>query len=259
MVCVLNNLYFDENLAALYKSKSQAIRVQSEDWFMNNMYCPCCGKIRLIKFENNKPVADFYCERCGEQFELKSTGKLVKNKIVDGAYETAINRVASNTNPSLFLLQYEKIFVRNLTLVPKILFTPSIIEKRKPLSLTARRAGWTGSNILYGEIPTQGKIKIIDEGRIVPIDVVLAEYKKIQRLYVGNIETRGWLLDVLNCINSIRNDIFSLGDIYAFESLLRKLHPNNNNVKEKIRQQLQFLRDRGFVEFIDNKGHYKKI
>ena len=100
---------------------------------------------------------------------------------------------------------------------------------------------------------------LIDEGKIVPVDVVLAEYKKIQRLYVGNIETRGWLLDVLNCINSIRNDIFSLGDIYAFESLLRKLHPNNNNVKEKIRQQLQFLRDRGFVEFIDNKGHYKKI
>lgn len=255
----MNSLFFDINLATLYKSKSQTIRVQSEDWLQNNMYCPCCGNIRLKKFENNKPVADFYCERCSEQFELKSAGKVIKNKIVDGAFETAINRVKSNSNPSLFLLQYEKLFVRNLTLVPKNFFTPNIIEKRKPLSLTARRAGWIGSNILFSEIPEQGKVKIISEGEIVPVDIVLCEYKKTQRLFVGNIEFRGWLFDVLNCINSIESDIFSLGDIYAFEPLLKSRHPDNNNVKDKIRQQLQFLRDRGIIEFIDNKGHYKKI
>lgn len=29
-------------------------------------------------------------------------------------------------------------------------------------------------------------------------------------------------------------------------------------LKKKIRQQLQLLRDRGFIEFIDNRGHYIK-
>lgn len=255
----MNNLFFDKNLAVIYKSKSQAIRVQSEDWFSNNMYCPCCGNSRLTKFANNKPVADFYCERCGEQFELKSTEKTIAKKIVDGAFETAIKRVESNSNPCLFLLQYEQTHVRNLTLVPKIFFTPSIIEKRKPLSETARRAGWIGSNILYSAIPDQGKIKIINDGEIVPIENVLNEYRKAQRLHVSNIEIRGWLFDVLNCINSIESDTFSLKDVYKFESLLKNLHPDNNNVKDKIRQQLQFLRDGGVIEFIDNKGHYKKV
>ena len=32
----------------------------------------------------------------------------------------------------------------------------------------------------------------------------------------------------------------------------------NFNVEAKVRQQLQFLRDKGFIDFIDNNGMYKK-
>ena len=242
-----------------YKSNSQAIRILSESWLSENMYCPCCGNIVLKKFENNQPVADFYCENCKEQFELKSSGKKIENKIVDGAYATAIDRVNSKTNPDLFVLQYSGYEVRNLVVVPKYFFTPSIIEKRKPLSENARRAGWVGCNILYGQIPLQGKIKIITNGEIVSPEIVLKEYQKASRLNIDNIEKRGWLFDVLNCVDKISNDRFSLEDMYKFESLLKIIHPQNNNIKDKIRQQLQFLRDRGIIEFIDNQGHYKKI
>lgn len=242
-----------------YKSNSQAIRILSESWLSENMYCPCCGNIVLKKFENNQPVADFYCENCKEQFELKSSGKKIENKIVDGAYATAIDRVNSKTNPDLFVLQYSGYEVRNLVVVPKYFFTPSIIEKRKPLSENARRAGWVGCNILYGQIPLQGKIKIITNGEIVSPEIVLKEYQKASRLNIDNIEKRGWLFDVLNCVDKISNDRFSLEDMYKFEGLLKIIHPQNNNIKDKIRQQLQFLRDRGIIEFIDNQGHYKKI
>lgn len=242
-----------------YKSNSQAIRILSESWLSENMYCPCCGNIVLKKFENNQPVADFYCENCKEQFELKSSGKKIENKIVDGAYATAIDRVNSKTNPDLFVLQYSGYEVRNLVVVPKYFFTPSIIEKRKPLSENARRAGWVGCNILYGQIPLQGKIKIITNGEIVSPEIVLKEYQKASRLNIDNIEKRGWLFDVLNCVDKISNDRFSLEDMYKFERLLKIIHPQNNNIKDKIRQQLQFLRDRGIIEFIDNQGHYKKI
>lgn len=44
---------------------------------------------------------------------------------------------------------------------------------------------------------------------------------------------------------------------YAFESWLALRHPKNHNIKPKIRQQLQFLRDKGFVEFLGD-GRYKK-
>lgn len=224
-----------------------------------NMYCPCCGNIVLKKFENNKPVADFYCEKCKEQYELKSSGKKIENKIVDGAYATAIDRVNSKTNPDLFVLQYADYGVRNLVVVPKYFFTPNIIEKRKPLTETARRAGWVGSNILYGQIPSQGKIKIITNGEIVSPELVLSEYQKASRLNIDNIEKRGWLFDVLNCVNTIPNDEFSSADIYFFEGLLKNIHPQNKNIKDKIRQQLQLLRDKGIIEFVDNRGHYRKL
>lgn len=61
------NLYFDQSLSIGYKSNSQKIRVMSEKWVHENMFCPCCGN-SLCRFENNKPVADFYCDECNENF-----------------------------------------------------------------------------------------------------------------------------------------------------------------------------------------------
>ena len=65
-------------------------------------------------------------------------------------------------------------------------------------------------------------------------------------------------MDVLNCINTIENNFFTINEIYNFEKELQEKHPNNNNIRPKIRQQLQFLRDRGFIEFLGN-GKYRKI
>ncbi|MBQ6904500.1 MAG: restriction endonuclease, partial [Spirochaetia bacterium] len=51
---------------------------------------------------------------------------------------------------------------------------------------------------------------------------------------------------------------FTLKQVYAFEDELKLKHPENNFVKDKIRQQLQYLRDKGFIEFI-SPGNYRKI
>jgi len=39
-------------------------------------------------------------------------------------------------------------------------------------------------------------------------------------------------------------------DVYAHADVLAKLHPNNAHVRDKIRQQLQVLRDLGLLEFL---------
>lgn len=252
-------LTFNSELSQNYHSNSQKIRVLSENWLLNNMFCPCCGNIVVSKFMNNSPVADFYCDKCREQFELKSTNKAIHKKIPDGAYDTAIRRITSNTNPDLFVMQYAEYEIKNLILIPKYFFTPSVIEKRRPLSNSARRAGWIGSNILYGQIPDQGKIKIIENGNVRDVTTVVNSYRKTNSLNNSNIELREWLFDVLNCINAIPNDVFTLEEIYAFEDLLKIKHPNNARIKDKIRQQLQYLRDRGFIDFVNNRGLYKKI
>lgn len=77
-------------------------------------------------------------------------------------------------------------------------FTPSVIGKRKPLGDNARRAGWTGCNIMMKLIPSTAKIPIIQNGIVRPIDEVKTQYNKIYNLKTQSVESRGWLLDTLN-------------------------------------------------------------
>jgi type II restriction enzyme len=62
-------------------------------------------------------------------------------------------------------------------------------------------------------------------------------------------------LDVLNAVRRLMKAEFALDDVYAFESELQAAHPKNRNVKPKIRQQLQVLRDLGFIQFT-GQGRY---
>ena len=253
------NLQFDESLAKQYKSLSQKIRVMSETWLVKNLFCPCCGNKQINKMHNNLPVADMCCNSCGEIFELKSKLNHIGSKIIDGSYNTMIDRINSNINPQLFVLQYSIEFsVKNLIFIPKFFFTADIIEKRKSLSENARRAGWTGCNILYNKIPEQGKIDIIRDSQEIEVGNILKQYEHIKQLQIDNLKMRGWLLDVLNCVNNIKSEIFTLQDMYKYANFLQSKHAYNYNVKAKIRQQLQFLRDKGFIEFI-GRGIYKKV
>lgn len=253
------NLNFRTELSAGYHSKSQSARVLTEDWVKQNMFCPRCGNLQLKHFENNKPVADFYCAQCAAQYELKSKSGKISGKINDGAYETMIRRITSMENPDFFFMSYSMrdCSVRDFILVPKHFFVPDVIEKRKPLSAAARRAGWTGCNILLDKIPVQGRILIVHDGHAEHRNSIVEKAQKSQELSVNSISQRGWLFDVLNCINIISSNEFELADMYRFERLLAKKHPDNNNIRPKIRQQMQMLRDKGVVEFV-GKGKYRK-
>ena len=253
------DLFFDQALARRYHSRSQAARVLTETWAKYNMYCPRCGYPRLTHFENNREVADFFCSDCKNEYELKSKNGAIGRRINDGAYETFIQRITSANNPDFLVLSYdlEALRVNNLWLIPKHFFTPSIVEKRKPLEANARRAGWVGCNILFDQVPVQGRIGVIRNGTPVNKDEVIKNVERASHLETSNLNARGWLLDVLNCVNSISKEDFSLVDIYKFENKLKVLHPENNNIQAKIRQQLQVLRDKGFLEFL-GRGVYRK-
>ena len=162
-----------------------------------------------------------------------------------------IERITSISNPDLFVMQYTKEYqVLNLLVVPKFFFTPEIIE--------TRRAGWIGCNILISDIPKQGKILIVDRQHLRNKEDVINDYKLIKNMQTNNINNRGWLFDVLNCINEIPDKEFKLNDVYRFIEVLKEKHINNNHIEAKIRQQLQLLRDKGYIEFLE-RGHYRKI
>ncbi len=254
------NLAFDTTLAAGYSSKSQIARRLTEGWVNTNMYCPRCGNSTVVQSPNNSPVSDFSCVSCGNIFELKSKNGYFGKTVNDGSYDKMIQRITSNSNPDFLFLEYDNIRmnVHDLIVVPKHFFIPAIIERRSPLSQEARRAGWVGCNILLASIPKQGRIALIAKGKIEPQESVIEKLNRTKLLLEGNLERRGWVFDVLKCLNSIQKDSFSLTEVYQFESILAKKHPKNNNIQAKIRQQLQILRNAGYIDFLGH-GEYRKI
>lgn len=254
------NLRFDTTLARNYKSKTQIARVLTEDWLARNMYCPICGEVSIMHADVNAPVKDFVCNKCKAQYELKSrqcnTDKYDK-KINDGSFFSMIERISSTNNPSFFFMHYDSNEVNNLIVVPKCFFVSGIIEKRKPLPLSARRAGWVGCNILLQQIPTIAKIPIIKNGQVLNNTDVCRQYQKVFALQTESIESRGWLFDVLKCVEQLE-PIFTLKQMYTFADILKFKHPQNKNIEAKIRQQLQFLRDRDIIEFL-KPGQYRQI
>lgn len=253
-------LQLNTKLAVGYKSPSQKIRVMTESWVGSQAFCPSCG-YNVDSYENNKPVADFFCQTCKEEFELKSKKEGSINKIVNGTYSTMIDRLRSSRNPNLFLLNYHlsNLEVLNFFVIPKYFFVPEIIERRKPLSAKARRKGWIGCNILLHDIPQSGKIFFVRNKEIQPKKEILRTWNKTTFLKEEKeVTTKGWIFDIMKCIDKLNKKEFSLNEVYGFEKELQLKYPKNRHVKDKIRQQLQFLRNKDYLAFL-GKGRYKVI
>lgn len=252
------NLRLPVEVSKDYSSRSQQVRVMTEYWVNKSIFCPNCGST-LDSFENNKPVADYYCIKCSEEYELKSKSGNLGKKIMDGAYSTMLGRLNANNNPNFFFLAYDKATfqVKNFLTIPKYFFVEDIIEKRKPLASTARRAGWVGCNIIVKGIPEFGKIFYVQNGIAKSKNEVLEKWGRTDVVKsTQDIEAKGWLLDTLVCVERIKKEEFSLEEMYKFESYLKAKHPSNNNIQAKIRQQLQFLRDKKIIDFV-GRGRYR--
>jgi type II restriction enzyme len=199
-----------------------------------------------------------YCPACNEVYELKSQKSKISSKVLDGAYETMCSRLGESSNPNFCLMKYDRaaLAVTDLLVVPKQFFVRQVIEERRPLAPTARRAGWKGCNILLDRIPPSGKIFIVRNGEIADKETVLAEWRRTLFLREERPEARGWMIEVMKCVESIGKEEFQLEEVYAFERQLSLIYPNNQNVRPKIRQQLQVLRDHGYLEFV-GAGRYR--
>ena len=59
-------------------------------------------------------------------------------------------------------------------------------------------------------------------------------------------------------IRRLGRESFSLQEAYAFDHELSLMYSHNHNIRPKIRQQLQVLRDIGFIAF-EGSGHYRLL
>ncbi len=246
----------DSALAAAYKSRSQCARVITESWCANELYCANCKSNSLLRTRSNTQAGDFKCPGCGEVFELKSARRWNQQRVADAGYEAMMRAIREDRTPNLLLMQCSGSWsVNNLLLIPRFFFTESAIEKRSPLRLSARRAGWVGCNILLSQISDAGKILVVSEGSMIPPIEVRSQYRQLMPLAALKPRLRGWTLDVLKIIQCLDRTLFSLRDIYSYEKQLSEMHPANQNVRPKIRQQVQVLRDLGLLQFL-GQGQY---
>lgn len=247
-------------LAAVYKNPSQRTRVLTEKWAEENLYCPACPCDSLCPTPKGTKVIDFTCPDCDEPYQLKSKSHLFGNRVVDSAYRPKIDAISKGTIPNFIFLHYDPSMwrVQNLFVVPKHFISEPVIEPRKKLRKTARRAGWQGSNILLGNLSADARISIVENGHEMPKAMVRDSWNRFLFLRKQSVYSRGWVADVLACVRRLNRETFTLADVYAFEGQLARLHPRNKHIRPKIRQQLQVLRDHGILKFL-GKGLYRTV
>lgn len=238
------------------KSGSQWARRISEAWGARNLYCAACPTETVEATPPNTKAIDFVCRSCGVGYQLKAGRGWSETRVPDAGYNAMIAAIRADATPNLLVMQYSPDWkVCNLLLVPSFFLAESAIEKRRPLAPTARRAGWVGCNILLGAIANDGKLSLVRDSVGTAPELVRRQYQRIRALARLAPEVRGWTLDVLRAVRNLNRRSFTLGEVYESDSQLAALHPQNKNVRAKIRQQLQVLRDLGFIRF-DGRGCY---
>ena len=243
-----------------YKSAAQITRVITESWTLKNMYCPACVSNRLVDTANNTEAVDFFCKRCDSLYQLKAKSGRIGRKINDAAYDAMMRAINRDRLPHFLFLGYNRdnYTIRDLLLIPNFCLGASAIEARKPLGPKTRRAGWVGCNIVLDYVPPEGRIHVISAGSLVSRSKVRKHFKQVKPLEDLGVKRRGWTLDVLTALRTLEGKEFTLEQAYSFEKMLSQMHPDNRHVRDKIRQQLQILRDIGYLKFV-KRGHYRWI
>jgi len=245
-------------LAAHLSSPSQRARVITEAWVEDNMYCPACRCDELVPMPRGTKLVDFRCADCAEGFQVKSKKHGFGRKALDSAWGPMEEAVARGDAPGFMFLQYnlEACRVADLFVVPGHFVTPMVIERRRPLGPSAQRHGWIGCNILLDRIAAGARIPVVELGAIRRSVEVRNLWRRFAFIKEAKPSDRGWTGDVLSCVQRLGKETFDLDEMYGFESELAKRHPRNRNVRPKIRQQLQVLRDHGVLDFL-GRGEYQ--
>lgn len=68
-----------------------------------------------------------------------------------------------------------------------------------------------------------------------------------------------WDEEIREIVGTLSQDVFTLAELYEYLPELQARHPDNDNVDAKIRQTIQHLRASGEVEFVDNRGTYRRL
>lgn len=254
------DLICNPEIAAHLKSNSQKVRVISEAWLAGAGYCLNCSSNRLMPTRANTVARDYACPRCGQPYELKSAARAHTRIVQDGGYDSMMNRVRNGEAPALLLMHYTQEWrVQRLIAIHPVFLTPAVIVKRKkPHTRPKTGVAYQMCDLNLSFIPEDGKIVVVNNGKARSHIAARRSFLQSARFADVPIAKRGWAALVLAAVRRIGKTEFTLSDVYKYEVSMHAAYPENSHVRDKIRQQMQLLRDLAYIEFLA-AGEYRVI
>ena len=138
-----------------WMSTSRIVGEAVEDCVVT-MCCPVCNDKALVKYKTNQKSKDIKCEKCSCEFQIKAT-KYTKNqqtslKLLGAEYKTTCSSIKENTVHYIVVLYSvicDRYIINDIYFIDHKDINESCVIPRKPLSSTARRAGWQGCILIF--------------------------------------------------------------------------------------------------------------
>jgi type II restriction enzyme len=137
-----------------WSSVSRIVGEAVEDCIIT-LPCPVCHATALKKYTANQKSKDVFCEGCTAELQIKGTKQGVKgNKLtlLGAEYRTTCASVRENMVHYLivrYAVHNDDYIVHDIYFIDRADINEGCIYPRKPLSSTARRAGWQGCTLVF--------------------------------------------------------------------------------------------------------------
>jgi type II restriction enzyme len=145
-----------------WKSESRIVGEACEYYIKNNIKCVRCDDNNFEKCKPNEQSKDLICISCNQKYQIKAkcaTQKQVNNiknknsfNTIGGEYSTTLKNINDQIDYLIILYEKQSYKIINIFYIKNENINSNCIMPRKPLSITAKRAGWQGCNILFDNI-----------------------------------------------------------------------------------------------------------
>lgn len=140
-----------------WTSNSKIVGEAVEDCVIT-MLCPICNNKELIKYNMNEKSKDVMCKGCNCQIQIKAKKQIKKEetslKLLGAEYKTTCSSIKENNVHYLVILYSvtnDIYTINDIYFINSEDINETCIIPRKPLSPTAKRAGWQGCTLIFNK------------------------------------------------------------------------------------------------------------
>ena len=147
-----------------WKNESRIVGEACEEYIKNNIKCVRCKNANFEKCKTNEKSKDLICLECNQKYQIKAkcaSQKQINNimskneiKTIGGEYSTTKHNINENIDYIIIIYEKNSYEIKKILYIKNEFINAECIIPRKPLSLTAKRAGWQGCIIIFNNFET---------------------------------------------------------------------------------------------------------